>query len=236
MTEDEWLMCRNPLAMMEHLEDRVDRRKRLLFACGCWRMCWMQVGEQTHTAVEAIEAAVERGNLEEGEYLLYADTGPGASESRSVWNPTGELIGPNHPDEAAAAAAVLVSYLTLGCWDELWVGVQEAERIAERFVTGGPAEAAWSRQREAQCRLLHDLVGNPFHVTTIEPAWLTWNENAIPKLATRIYTDRTFDHLSILADALEDAGCTDAAILTHCRGPGPHVRGCWVVDLLLGKS
>jgi hypothetical protein len=51
-----------------------------------------------------------------------------------------------------------------------------------------------------------------------------------------IYTDRAFDRLPILADALEEAGCTDAAILEHCRGPGPHVRGCWVVDLLLDKS
>jgi hypothetical protein len=57
----------------------------------------------------------------------------------------------------------------------------------------------------------------------------------VQKLAKSIYDDRAFDHLPILADALEDAGCTDAAILEHCRGPGPHVRGCWVVDLILGK-
>ncbi len=55
-------------------------------------------------------------------------------------------------------------------------------------------------------------------------------------LARSIYDDRAFDRLPVLADALEDAGCTDAAILDHCRGPGPHVRGCWVVDLILGKS
>ena len=56
------------------------------------------------------------------------------------------------------------------------------------------------------------------------------------KVAQGIYYDRAFDRLPILADALEDAGCHDAAILEHCRQPGPHVRGCWVVDLLTGRT
>ena len=51
-----------------------------------------------------------------------------------------------------------------------------------------------------------------------------------------IYADRSFDHLPILAAALEVAGCADAAVLAYLRGPGPHVRGCWAVDLLLGKG
>ena len=58
----------------------------------------------------------------------------------------------------------------------------------------------------------------------------------MPKLARTIYDDRRFDLLPILADALEEAGCGDAEILAHCRGPGPHVRGCWAVDLVLGKE
>jgi hypothetical protein len=56
------------------------------------------------------------------------------------------------------------------------------------------------------------------------------------KVGESIYADRAFDRLPILADALEEAGCTDADILAHCRGPGPHARGCWVVDLILGKT
>ena len=67
-------------------------------------------------------------------------------------------------------------------------------------------------------------------------AWLAWNDGTIRKMAQVIYGDRAFDRLPLLADALEDAGCTDADILGHCRTPGEHVRGCWVVDLLLGKS
>ena len=67
-------------------------------------------------------------------------------------------------------------------------------------------------------------------------SWLAWNDGAIRKMAQVIYDDRAFDRLPLLADALDDAGCTDAAILGHCRGGGEHVRGCWVVDLLLGKQ
>ena len=58
----------------------------------------------------------------------------------------------------------------------------------------------------------------------------------MPALARRVYDERAFHDLPILADALEDAGCADAALLEHCRGPAPHVRGCWVVDLILGKE
>ncbi|MBA4064130.1 MAG: hypothetical protein C0501_10535 [Isosphaera sp.] len=67
----------------------------------------------------------------------------------------------------------------------------------------------------------------------LKPAWRT---STVLALAQGIYGERAFDRLPILADALQDAGCEDADILAHCRGPGPHARGCWVVDLVLGKA
>jgi len=67
----------------------------------------------------------------------------------------------------------------------------------------------------------------------LAPAWLT---STVTSLAQSIYQERAFDRLPILADALEDSGCTNPDILNHCRQPGEHVRGCWVVDLLLGKE
>jgi hypothetical protein len=70
----------------------------------------------------------------------------------------------------------------------------------------------------------------------VGPSWLAWNDGTVVKLAQGIYDDRAFDRLPVLADALEEAGCDDADILDHCRRPGEHVRGCWVVDLLLGKK
>jgi hypothetical protein len=81
--------------------------------------------------------------------------------------------------------------------------------------------------------LLRDIFGNPFRPVSVEPHWLT---PTVRNLAAAIYAGRAFDRLPVLADALEDAGCDNADVLTHCRGPGPHVRGCWVVDLLLGKT
>jgi len=93
------------------------------------------------------------------------------------------------------------------------------------------AEAAYTKR----LHLFRDIFGNSIQATAIDPAWLTWNGRTVPQLARAIYEERTFDRMPILADALEEAGCTDSNILDHCRGPGPHVRGCWVVDLLLGK-
>jgi hypothetical protein len=87
-----------------------------------------------------------------------------------------------------------------------------------------------------QADLLRDLLGNPFRPVSADPAWLTWNGGTVRQLAEVIYEERRFVDLPILADALEEAGCTDEDILSHCRGPGEHVRGCWVLDLLLGKE
>jgi hypothetical protein len=80
---------------------------------------------------------------------------------------------------------------------------------------------------------LRDIFGNPFRPVTADPSWLT---TTVVTLATGIYADRAFDRLPILADALQDTGCDNADVLDHCRAPGPHVRGCWVIDLLLSKS
>ena len=67
----------------------------------------------------------------------------------------------------------------------------------------------------------------------VDPAWLT---STVVSLAQPIYAERAFDRLPILADALEDAGCDNADTLTHCRSEGPHVRGCWALDLVLAKK
>ncbi len=84
-----------------------------------------------------------------------------------------------------------------------------------------------------QCHVLRDIFGDPFHPVSPTPEWLT---STVVALAEGIYQDRAFDRMPILADALEDAGCDNENILNHCRGDGPHVRGCWVVDLVLGKN
>jgi hypothetical protein len=85
--------------------------------------------------------------------------------------------------------------------------------------------------------LIRDIFGSPFRPSlTLPPAILAWNDGTIPKLAQAIYDNRRFTDLPILADALEEAGCTNSDILNHCRQPGEHVRGCWVLDLVLTQN
>jgi hypothetical protein len=83
--------------------------------------------------------------------------------------------------------------------------------------------------------LIREVFGNPFRPIAVTHALLPRNGKSIALLARSIYEKRTFERLPILAGALEDAGCTDAELLGHLRGPGPHVRGCWALDLLLAK-
>ena len=97
-------------------------------------------------------------------------------------------------------------------------------------------QTARDKELRCQCVLLRDIIGNPFRPVAINPSWLSWKDSTPRKIAQAIYEERRFDGLPILADALEEAGCDNADILTHCSQPGKHVRGCWVVDLLLGKA
>jgi hypothetical protein len=90
--------------------------------------------------------------------------------------------------------------------------------------------------QQAQVMLLRDIFGSPLRSVSIDPSWLAWNDGTVRRVAQAIYDECAFDRLPILADALEEAGCTNQYILNHCRQPGDHVRGCWVVDLILGKE
>ena len=94
-------------------------------------------------------------------------------------------------------------------------------------------DAGGRGEQAAQAALLREIFGNPFRPVAFSADWRT--DTAIT-LARRMYESREFGAMPILADALQDAGCENDDILSHCRGDGPHVRGCWVVDLVLGKE
>jgi hypothetical protein len=112
----------------------------------------------------------------------------------------------------------LESYLFLG---EHWSADYTAKRqVQAKFLTG----------------LLRCLEGNPFHPVNINPSWLEFSDSAVLRLAQSIYDNLAFDRLPILADVLTESGCNDTHLLNHCRQPGSHYRGCWVVDAILGKS
>lgn len=104
---------------------------------------------------------------------------------------------------------------------------EDRGQMAGLDVSPRPVMARW---------LILCVLGNPFRPATVNPSWLTWNDGTVRRIAKSIYDDRAFERMPILADCLEDAGCDDETILNHCRGEGPHVRGCWGLDLLLGKE
>jgi len=115
-----------------------------------------------------------------------------------------------------------------------WHAGSKAALMATYAETDGDSASSWwANVRAIQTTLVKDIFGNPFNLAPMNPEWIT---ATVISLATAIYDDRAFDRLPILADALEDAGCTHVDMLTHCRQPGEHVRGCWPLDLLLGKQ
>jgi hypothetical protein len=133
---------------------------------------------------------------------------------------------------AAAASGVSAAELAAGLTAKR--GRTRAPLLAAHFA----AKAAGNvrQESEAQADLLRDVFGDWYWTKRINPVWLTWNGGTVCSMAQAIYDERTFEQLPILADALEDAGCDNADILNHCRGPNVHVRGCCVIDLLLGKG
>jgi hypothetical protein len=103
--------------------------------------------------------------------------------------------------------------------------------------------AATGAENAVQAALIRCIFGDPFRPAPDPTAWSGWRNGTVERLARAAYGERQLpggtleaNRLAVLADALEEAGCIDAEALAHCRAPGPHVRGCWVVDRLLGKT
>jgi hypothetical protein len=142
-------------------------------------------------------------------------------------------------EEAQASAAFAAFNTTLTAERAADYSAANACSAAYHAATAANAPSAAGvrdAERAGQAGLLREIFGNPDRPAAIVPAWLTWDGRTVVKVAKAIYDEGTFDRLPILADALEEAGCTDAGLLGHLRGPGPHVRGCWALDLILGKG
>jgi hypothetical protein len=212
MTEQEWLACTDPGVLIRFLllGGGLSGRKYRLLACYCCRDHLHEFrDDRTIRAIETAERDAD-GLASHEERQAAREQ---ARQAVSRWEAEG------------VPEAGLFAQLALEALDPLraaypdrwgahrWVG----------FIAPGPR----------QCSRVRDMFGNPFRPVTADPAWLT---PTVVALARGIYADRAFDRLPILADALQDAGCEDPEVLAHCRSDGPHVRGCWVVDLVLGKE
>jgi hypothetical protein len=216
MTEAQWLACRDPDALLEFLRQRAygrhgnhpDARRLRLFACACCRRAWPALAdERSRRAVEVAERyADRRATRQELARAFIAARGIGQA---------------GHAAFAAATACAPRG---------------NAGRVAaQAALAGNPRH--WAAERTAQADLLRDIFGNPFvPAIVVEAEWLSGRDRAISELARAAYDEHTFDGLPLLADALENAGCTSAGLLTHLRSPGPHARGCWALDLVSPRS
>jgi len=232
MTEQEWLEATDPQPMLEFLREKAsDRKLRLYVVACCRRIYHPERDEQTREAVEIGEQFAD-GLVSDSIRHDILEKLRGMKE---------QAIG----EESYHRVAWLMDIQSLVYEDMIGgtrrdIGAWYKREITNDEITHEPAwlpyRATW-RLRRGGCKFLRDVFGPlPFRPVPVDLAWLTWHEGTIPRMAQVIYEERAFDRLPILADALEDAGCDNADILDHCRQPGVHVRGCWVVDLLLGKS
>jgi hypothetical protein len=231
MIETEWLACDNPKTMLDFLGKRASKRKLRLFACACCRTQWDQLlDDDVRKTVSAAERYADGLIRDSTVTSWYRRTMHARDRLRSSDYSLGELY------QAVIEAALPDQYLDRVAMTYWHVAAAGASATAARHWDAAALQAAQEKVLATFAPLLRDILGNPFHTVALDPLWMTWNDGTIPKLAQAIYDERAHDRLPILGDALEDAGCTDTEILSHCRGPGPHVRGCWIVDLLLGLA
>ncbi len=240
MTETEWDACADPTSMLRFLRGRASDRKLRLFAAACCRPLWPLLTDgRSRRAVEVAERYADEQATEED--LRFAAVG--AEDVADDLAASSATAG-QQAEASAAFAALNVAASAERAAD--YCAANAGSAIYHAATADGAPSAAQNRnaERAAQSRLLLEIFGNPFRVPPrIDPAWLKWNSSTVKKLAEAAYEHRslpegTLDQarLAVLADALEEAGCADSDILSHCRGPVPHVRGCWCVDLILGKS
>jgi hypothetical protein len=230
MTEAEWLACDDLYSMLEFLRDRVSDRKLRLFAVACCRRPYYRVDDERHRrAIQFAERMADEA-VSEGEWrevrqaaleLWQAAWADSLEAQQQAPRGTPEVEKLVHADMATAAGWAIL--------EDAWEAAYQA--------TGVDWGEDYADEPAHQLVLLRDVFGPPlFRPVPIDPAWLGADGGAAPALARRIYNDRAFHDLPVLAGALERAGCADPDMLSHCRQPSEHVRGCWVVDLILGKS
>ncbi|MDB5313254.1 MAG: hypothetical protein JWO38_7456 [Gemmataceae bacterium] len=230
MTEEEWLACTDPTPMMEFLLTEFMRRKvsertssvmkerkLRLFAVACCRRVWDLLPD--HRSRKAVEVAERFADSEASREEVLAAKREAKKVERFMKRVTGIRF------QTPKLAAVLSLSLSTTHPFLKYVAGNAA------CTTEGENKPA-AEEQHCQCELLRDIFGNPYRPVTPNPCFLT---SAVVSLATGIYADRAFDRLPILANALQGAGCEDQNILAHCRDDGLHVRGCRVVDQILGK-
>jgi hypothetical protein len=220
VTEAQWLKSKEPSAMLSFRPKKGSKRKLRLFACACVRRVWRQLqDERSRQGIEVAERFAD-GETQQGELKKACAEALDAGVALPADDPA------NHCPRFAASAAYCATKPSMSA-------------ATARVAAHESDVASKEREASAQARLMRCVFGNPFRPATLDP---TWQTPTVTALAQAAYDERELPsgaldkvRLSVLADALEEAGC-GADVFGHLREKGPHVRGCWVIDLILGKE
>jgi hypothetical protein len=247
MTEQEWLACTDLKLMLHFLWGKVSDRKFRLFVTACCRRIWHLMPDERMRNVEVAEMCAD-GLADPTVFPVIKAT------LRDVIEPIRkESVTTREAGDPVRAARIMQGVdageaARLAVYENIsWAADKAAEaatwgvvRVAPLATASETIQVSGQPERESQVALLLDLFGNPFRSISIIPAWRTPSVLAV---AQATYDNRKLpsgaldnDHLAILADSMEDAGCDNADILNHLRQAGAHVRGCWPLDLILGKT
>ena len=209
MTEAEWLASDEPTELYFHVCRRLSERKIRLAAVACSRASWHRVTDwRCRRVVEVAEA--------------FADGDATAAELVAAGN---QILAERDIGMAGVVHQLVKLYT-------VWA-MHESINAIRRLTSHDQATRGYALTRlPREAAAFRCLFGNPFRPVALDSAWRT---STVLALANGIYADRAFDRTPILADALQDAGCEDETVLTHLRHDETHVRGCWVVDMVLGK-
>jgi hypothetical protein len=213
--------------MLQYLERRASDRKLRLFAVACCRRAWHLLDARHCEAIEAAERVAD-GMMSEAEFeqaLQAIGAVYGTELPQDRWcEPSHYMTSALRHLERGRAAPYVADFAARGL----------------ACIAGSPESPEWLAARQveeaAQCQLIRDLFGNSSRPFRFDPDWLSLEGGAAVRRAGEVYRAGRFETLSSLGDLLEQADCRDRAVLDHCRGPGPHARGCWVVDALLGRE
>lgn len=221
MTEEEWLACGDPKAILALVcEQAASERQLRLFAVACCRIYWHLFRKKSLRSVRQLVLTAER----------YAE---GTATEEELVDVASSVKRPKTGDDAGLVVKLAFS---AAITSDPHVGFGERAAAEEAAASA----SAWAAESglivdEVQVALLRDI----FKFTPpppVLPEWLAWRDGIVSIAAHEAYRSRDFSAMPVMADMLVDAGCTDADLLSHLRSPGPHVRGCWVLDLLLGKE
>jgi hypothetical protein len=223
-TEEQWLACGDPMSVLAGIvcgepTGRASGRKLRLAAAACCRRVWRAIIDgRCWRAVEAAETAAEGREQPSVEALRKGCNEVIVTEDRS-------------------SSAYRAAWGVYRCLDES--ALTAASSVVEQLSDPGRYPSPPLLEAPATCALFRCIFGNPFRKPVLAREWLTADVVLIAQATYQEweYCSGRLDNarLAVLSDALEEAGCTDADILSHLRSPGPHVRGCWPLDLILGK-